>query len=408
MSSGKVVDGEEAGGGESGQGRLLLMRSSAFRLAFRLLSAAERGKCLTVSKRLNRAVKVAPLNLSGHLGFTQAQTEIGKYKFLHVLGSGTFSKVYLVQHTRTTFYYAIKVLNKMEQANLQSIRRTSYEVKSLRMADHPYVARLIGTFQDKANLYLIQEPIPGSDLFEQIDEAKGKMLNEAQVRFYVPQLVVVLLYLHRKGIAFRDLRPENVMLAWNGYLKLIDFGNAKVLHRREKTYTLCGAPEYCAPETISGTGHAHMVDWWSLGVIVFEIHEGYTPFYSENPMDIYARVMCRDSTLPKFVNASREHPHAKAFVDDLLTVDPSVRWRVVWGNTNAPRGAAIFDHPFLDDIKWQKFENQTVPLPKACFKPDPKAFENSQRTLGEGDVVQRQVIKATLAQVEWNRYCGEF
>jgi serine/threonine protein kinase len=368
--------------------------STPFLLSFTFLSLRERGTLLTVSKAWCALLRVG----SVHVPRRQAQTEAGNYELLRVLGVGSFSKVFLARHRTTGFVYALKCLNKMEQARLQRIRRVGYEVRCLRCVDHPSVARLITTFQDHANLYLVEEPVLGGDLFELLNGAAGKGLPPAAALFYAALLVQSITALHARGIVFRDVRPENILIATSGYIKLIDFGNAKRLAWHRRTFTLCGAPEYCAPEIISGTGHAHAVDWWSLGVLVFEMHLGDTPFRSDNPMDIYARILCRDSTLPIVFHAQGDGVDAdmQACVEALLTVDPTAR------QTGTPASQAYFA-----GVDWDQLEQQRAPLPRACLAlATGQEGNHTQLTCSTG--IDTNPIKVTLAQVEWNRYCGEF
>lgn len=140
-----------------------------------------------------------------------------------------------------------------------------------------------GYMADQRNAYFITELIDGEDVFS-YHRYVGNF-NSKQTAFYGSQIVTIFQYLHSKDIAYRDLKPENIMINRDGYLKLIDFGFAKELKTR--TYTICGTPEYIAPEILLNKGHGREVDWWTLGILLFEMHTGYPPFQDDDPMELY-------------------------------------------------------------------------------------------------------------------------
>lgn len=160
------------------------------------------------------------------------------------------------------------------------------------VAGHPFITNLISSFSDTDKLYLLLEYVPGGELFSYL--RKYRRFDELTARFYIAEIVLVLEFLHEKqgGVAYRDLKPENLLLDQDGHIRLVDFGFAKRLgcnedERPVETYTLCGTPEYLAPEVIQNKGHTTAVDWWALGILLHEFVTGYPPFWHQNPLEIY-------------------------------------------------------------------------------------------------------------------------
>lgn len=154
------------------------------------------------------------------------------------------------------------------------------------VSGHPFITNLLASFTDRDFLYLLLDYVPGGELFSYL--RKFRRFDENMARFYAAEIVLVLEYLHEKqgGVAYRDLKPENLLLDGEGHIRLVDFGFAKRLGSTE-TYTLCGTPEYLAPEVIHNKGHTTAVDWWALGILIYEFLTGYPPFWHQNPIEIY-------------------------------------------------------------------------------------------------------------------------
>lgn len=151
---------------------------------------------------------------------------------------------------------------------------------------------------DPKLLYFILEFIPGGELFT-ILRTQGSFPDE-QTKFYSSHIITIFEYLHTKNIIYRDLKPENILINTNGYLKLTDFGFAKIIEG--KTYTLCGTPEYLAPEIILNKGHGKPVDWWTLGILVYEMLVGIDPFNDDDPMMIYQKIIKGKIKFPKSID----------------------------------------------------------------------------------------------------------
>jgi serine/threonine protein kinase len=210
------------------------------------------------------------------------------------LGQGAFGRVKLVTHKTTGQTYALKCLIKEDIVanNLQD--HVMNERNVMRMLDHPFILHLHNTYKDSKYVYFLLELALGGELFTFL--RKMGRFNEKTGRFYAAQVVLGFQHMHSKDILYRDLKPENLILDSKGYLKIVDFGLAKVCH--DKTWTLCGTPDYLAPEIILSRGHDKAVDYWALGVLEYEMCAGYVPFYSDDPMEVYQLILAGDIRFP--------------------------------------------------------------------------------------------------------------
>jgi len=212
-----------------------------------------------------------------------ADVNITDFEMRNTLGTGTFGRVRLC--TLQGQVYAMKILQKSEVIRLKQEEHICSERAILASISHPLIVILYRTFQDPHCVHMLLEYINGGEVFSHLRNA-GRFSKEF-TKFYTGQIVLVLQHLHDKNIVYRDLKPENLLIASNGYLKITDFGFAKLL--TEDTWTLCGTPEYLAPEIIQSKGHGLPVDWWALGILMYEMLCGYPPFYDENPFGIYQK-----------------------------------------------------------------------------------------------------------------------
>ena len=202
------------------------------------------------------------------------------FQIMKVLGRGSFGKVCLVQYKETKEYYAMKSLKKDVLLDNDQVESTILEKKILQTLDHPFLVGMVFCFQTEERIYFIMPFIRGGELFQHL--RTEKFFKEDKVRFYAATIGMALDYLHNHGIIYRDIKPENILIGEDGYLKLIDFGMAKMVKGNEKATSFCGTPEYLAPEIITGEGHNRAADWWSYGILVFEMLCGIPPFYCDN------------------------------------------------------------------------------------------------------------------------------
>jgi protein kinase A len=182
---------------------------------------------------------------------------------------------------------ALKILEKKKVVKLKQVEHTLNEKNILAAIDFPFLVNMVASFKDNSNVYMLLEFAPGGELFSHLRRA-GRF-PEKRTQFYAGQIVLALEYLHNSKIIYRDLKPENLLFDNTGYLKITDFGFAKYVEGR--TWTLCGTPEYLAPEIILSKGYTKAVDWWALGVLIFEMAAGYPPFYAERPLQIYEKIV---------------------------------------------------------------------------------------------------------------------
>mmetsp|Transcript_9464 Transcript_9464/g.25678 ORF Transcript_9464/g.25678 Transcript_9464/m.25678 type:complete len:283 (-) Transcript_9464:161-1009(-) len=216
---------------------------------------------------------------------------------------------------------------------------------------HPFIVQMFHAFQDPKKLYLVLEFVVGGEFFTHLRQA-NRFPNDT-AKFYAAQVVSTFDYLHTRNIIYRDLKPENLLLDRSGYLKVTDFGFAKRIDPASKTWTLCGTPEYLAPEIILNKGHGKAVDWWALGILIYEMLVGYPPFYSDDRMQLYQNILAGKIEYPSFVNRT-----ARDLINRLLTADLTRRI----GNL---RGGAkdVKRHAWFRGIDWDKLNERALPAP---------------------------------------------
>lgn len=249
-----------------------------------------------------------------------ASQRMSKKKFIigATLGTGTFGRVRLVtyKHQDRSFYFALKMMKKSEIIRLKQVEHIKAEKAILSRINHPFIVNLYSSWQDEHSLYMCMEYIIGGELFSQLRKV-GRFSNETS-RFYAGEILMALGYLHSHKIVYRDLKPENLLIDREGHMKITDFGFAKIVE--DRTWTLCGTPEYLAPEIIQSKGHGKAVDWWALGILIYEMLSGYPPFYDESAYLIYTKVLAGKFDFPRHFD-----PYAKDLVKRLLTKDRTKR-----------------------------------------------------------------------------------
>lgn len=191
-------------------------------------------------------------------------------------------------------FVAVKRLTKKGIIQQRQVQHLISEVDILRQIKHPFIVRMLDNYKDDFHLYIVMEFVQGGEFFTYL--RKRKNLAPANARFYAAQVALVFKYIHSMDIIYRDLKPENLLIDLDGYLKVTDFGFAK--HVPLRTYTLCGTPEYIAPEVLLNKGHGKAVDWWTLGILIYEMITGYPPFYDNEVMNIYNKVLDGKMSFP--------------------------------------------------------------------------------------------------------------
>lgn len=271
------------------------------------------------------------------------------FKVGDTLGTGTFGRVRLVTYKhKKNYYLALKMLKKSEIIRLKQVEHIKAEKAILSRIAHPFIVNLYCAFQDPKNLYMLMEYVIGGELFSQLRKV-GRFSNETS-RFYAAEIILALDYLHQQNICYRDLKPENLLIDKDGHIKITDFGFAKVV--QDRTWTLCGTPEYLAPEIIQSKGHGKAVDWWALGILVYEMLAGYPPFYDENPFGIYQKILAGKVEFPRHFD-----PNAKDLIKKLLTADRTKRFGCLKNGAED-----IKKHKWFKGLDWEKcFERKIKP-----------------------------------------------
>jgi len=250
----------------------------------------------------------------------------------------------------------MKILKKAVIAARGEVEHTRTERSVLSKLDHPFLAKLHWSFQTEENLYFIMDFINGGELFHHL--SREKRFSEDRAKFYAAEIVSGMEYLHKAGVIYRDLKPENLLLNYAGHVVMTDFGLSKEgLHAKDsRTATFCGTPEYLAPEIIKGDDYTKAIDWWSVGTLVYEMLTGLPPFYTEDEENMYHKIMTADLVIPTFFS-----PQVADIIKQFLARDPVQRLQ-------DPQ--KIKSHPWFSDIDWMKLDSCQVSPP---FKPNVKS-----------------------------------
>jgi CRP-like cAMP-binding protein len=281
-----------------------------------------------------------------------------------ILGVGTFGKVWLVSHKRNGTPYALKMLSKKEIIGHHQVEGVIREKNIMSSLHHPFVVNLVSTFQDERNLYMLIELVQGGELFSVIHTETRDGIPNANSRFYAACILESLSHLHHRSISYRDLKPENILIDSKGYCVLVDLGFAKIVV--DKTYTLCGTPEYLAPEIILSKGHDKGVDYWALGVLIYEMLVGRSPFYSYGTDQV--------SLFKRIVQVKYSFPPGLASMND--QAQDLIQRLIVRRQTNrfgclARGDMDIRDHAWFNVIDVEKLLKKKVPAPWVPRIKDP-------------------------------------
>ena len=309
-----------------------------------------------------------------------ANISLDDFKTLKILGKGSFGKVYLVKNINTDKIYAMKVLDKQFVVQKKQISHTKTERIALEKLKHPFIVKLRYAFQDIKNLYFITEFLPGGELFFHLRKNSG--YKEKEVKFYMSQVLLALEFMHNNNYIYRDLKPENIMIDREGNIKLTDFGLSKIMKPNETTHTMCGTAEYLAPEILFGQGYDKTCDWFSFGVVIFELFCGYHPFRSKNKK-IDPTIYLRKTYIPDKVGKD-----AKDLIEKLFVNNPKKRL----GYNSADE---VKNHPFFKDIDFKKVLNKEYKppfVPKLDSESDLKYFEQIDGVMPEEEKKENEEI----------------
>ncbi|XP_075232869.1 AKT serine/threonine protein kinase [Lycorma delicatula] len=277
------------------------------------------------------------------------------FEFLKVLGKGTFGKVVLCREKTTSRLYAIKILKKEVIIQKDEVAHTLTENRVLRTTSHPFLISLKYSFQTADRLCFVMEYVNGGELFFHL--SRERMFPEDRTRFYGAEIISALGYLHEEGIIYRDLKLENLLLDKDGHIKIADFGLCKEdVYYGRTTKTFCGTPEYLAPEVLEDNDYGRAVDWWGVGVVMYEMMCGRLPFYNCDHDVLFTLILMEEVRFPRTISNE-----ARGLLSGLLIKDPNRR--LGGGPDDAQE---IKTHTFFSSINWNDLYHKKIPPP---FKP---------------------------------------
>ncbi|XWS65629.1 hypothetical protein CRYUN_Cryun05aG0130200 [Craigia yunnanensis] len=270
------------------------------------------------------------------------------FEVLKVVGQGAFAKVYQVKRSDTSDIYAMKVMRKDKIMEKNHAEYMKSERDILTKVDHPFIVKLRYSFQTKYRLYLVLDFVNGGHLFFQL--YRQGLFREDLARIYTAEIVSAVSHLHANGIMHRDLKPENVLLDADGHIMLTDFGLAKEFDENTRSNSMCGTLEYMSPEIVLGKGHDKAADWWSVGILLYEMLTGKPPFSGGNGQKIQEKIIKNKIKLPAFLSSE-----AHSILKGLLQKEASKRLGSGLGGSEE-----IKRHKWFKSINWKKLEAREI------------------------------------------------
>ena len=316
---------------------------------------------------------------------------------IKIIGKGAFGEVRVVRLKHTGEIMAMKKLNKTEMIYKNQVQHVKAERDVLTTTNNPWIVELKYSFQDERCLYLVMEYLGGGDLMTLL--IRKNILSEAESRFYIAECILAVDSIHKMNFIHRDLKPDNILIDNKGHIKLSDFGLSKsaeinpaseVLSKLEEdarhkrrieerndyrknrklAYSTVGTPDYIAPEVFSRTGYSEIVDWWSIGVILYEMLVGYPPFYAEKPADICHKIL----SWQKYFTIPREAKLSPAATD-------LIRRMICEPNTRISSVEELKSHPFFNGVDWERIRYTQSPyVPQLSNEIDTSNFDEFEET----------------------------
>ncbi|XP_036388075.1 protein kinase C epsilon type-like [Megalops cyprinoides] len=323
---------------------------------------------------------------------------LADFIFIKVLGKGSFGKVMLAELKGTDEVYAVKVLKKDVILQDDDVDCTLTEKRILALARrHPYLTQLFCCFQTKDRLFFVMEYVNGGDLMFQIQ--RSRKFDEPRSRFYAAEVTSALMFLHQNGVIYRDLKLDNILLDAEGHCKLADFGMCKEgIMNGVTTTTFCGTPDYIAPEILQELEYGPSVDWWALGVLMYEMMAGQPPFEADNEDDLFESILHDDVLYPVWL--SKE---AVSILKAFMTKTPHKRLGCVVAHGGEE---AIKAHPFFREIDWVLLEQRRIKPP---FKPRIKTkrdVNNFDQDFTREEPILTPVDDAVIKQINQDEFKG--
>jgi len=292
-----------------------------------------------------------------------------------LLGCGGFGKVEMYEHKSTGATYAMKALSKGYIVKTGMQESVMNEKFILMMTNSDFIVKLFETYNGSQSLYFLLELALGGELYATYNR-KGLHGSEKHAKYYAAGVTFAFEHLHERNVIYRDLKPENLLLTENGEIKLTDMGLAKFVIG--KTYTTCGTPDYFAPELIASTGHTRAVDWWTLGVLIFELMSGHPPFESAYPMQIYTKVM---KGINKVTMPQKCQGNTGDLIKALLKNEPNERLAMKPGGVKN-----VKSHKFFEGFAWNDMKNISTP-----YKPHVKNKKDLANFCARKEDAPRQI-----------------
>ena len=300
----------------------------------------------------------------------QKKEELSKledFELMKTLGEGTYGKVVLVKHLEEKEFYALKIVQKPFLLQNDDIKALFLERNILTKGSKSrFLSELHSSFQTRDRVFLVMEYLNGGDLLFHIKQS-GRF-SEERARFYSAEIILAILFLHGNGVIYRDLRLPNVMLTADGHVKLADFGMTKEnIINGAKTNTFCGTPNYIAPEILQGSPYDGSVDWWALGVLIFEMMAGTSPFDDKDEVEIYQKIQYQEPVIPPSFDME-----ARNIIKDLLRKDPKERL----GCREDAKEDVIKSDKFFYSINWEDLEEGKIDPPFRPIVGKPEDLDN--------------------------------
>eukprot|EP00919_Chromeraceae_sp_WS-2016_P050202 GHVR01119052.1.p1 GENE.GHVR01119052.1~~GHVR01119052.1.p1 ORF type:complete len:341 (+),score=60.93 GHVR01119052.1:88-1110(+) len=287
----------------------------------------------------------------GQIPAKKEKVTLEDFTLLRVIGKGSYGTVMMVRCNLDSKVYAMKMLRKENIVKRNQVEHTRTERSVLEYITHPFIVTLIYAFQTPKKLYLILEYCPGGELYFHLSRARK--FTESRACFYAAQILLALQHLHSVNIVYRDLKPENVLLDADGNIRLTDFGMSKEgIMDNFSARSLCGTPEYLAPEILNQVGHGKAADWWSLGALIYEMLTGLPPFYTRDRDTLFENIRSGQLHYPNYLSQA-----AKDLLQGLFIRDPSRRLGAVTD------GDELRVQPFFRDIDWNRVYNKEIEAP---------------------------------------------
>ena len=298
--------------------------------------------------------------------FKNVPVKYEDFDIISVVGRGSVGKIVLVRYSKDGKYYIMKSMRKDQIISEGTVDNILVERNILMEGQCQFILTLSFFFQTPERLYYVCPFIKGGDLFHKLKN--DIFLKEDLVRFYAAQVAIALQHLHDLGIAYRDLKPENILIYEDGYIKLCDFGSSVSIRGTEKETSFAGSPEYASPEMITYSGHTFMCDWWSFGILIYELLYGNTPFFNMDKTRMFDLINNGSISYPKFIQIEGEDKprnykvsdEAKNLISKLLEKDPGTRM----GRNGIKE---VKKHPFFSGISFDDLKKKKI---KAPFKPN--------------------------------------